>query len=79
MGLHAAFGLKCQSVLESKLKQAMGAAQLKLRADVGAMFFDGEETNAKLISNFLAGLVLGDEFQNATLTRRQRLKAWFFI
>ena len=54
---------------QRELQQAMAAVEIQFVADVQAMVFHRFGADPQGRGNFLAGLILGDEFQDAPLGR----------
>ena len=64
---------------KSEFYKNVAAAQIEFLADVGAVSFDRAVTDEKLIGDFFAGFVFGNEFENAAFGRREVFDAGFFL
>src|SRR5436309_261426 len=56
-------------MVEGEFEQGVTSLKVQLQADVGAMIIDSAGAEIQLTRDLLAGLVLGDQFENATLHR----------
>src|ERR1051325_5959278 len=76
-GTDGSGALKVSAVVEGKLQEAVGAVQFQLVANVLAMIVDGADAQLEQAGDFLAGVILADEFEDPALGRRERLDLRF--
>ena len=65
--------------MKGKLHQAVGAAEVEFGADVLPVGLHRAHADAKLVGDFLAGGVPGDQFQYAPFGGRQVLQSRFLL
>ena len=70
---------KLRFVIEGEFDQRVAAFEFELLAGVGAVVFDRAVADEQLGGDLLAGLVPGDQFEDAPLGRRQVVEAGFLF
>src|SRR5262249_23255375 len=68
--------LQVRFVVEGEFDEAMHAAQIEFVADVKAVVVHGAGAQVQFVGDYLAGLISGDEPEDAQLRGRQVGKSW---